>query len=72
MNLKNVECLHLFPVAAWLVEYENFAPVNDAIIAEIDRVDWDKEHRRRGLEQEVRRRHDEDVFITLEPAPARE
>ena len=70
MKLKNVECQHVFPVAVWIVEYEDFAGVNDAIVAEMGRVDWDKEHRRRGLEQEVGRRHDEDVFITLELVPA--
>lgn len=70
MKLKNVECLHLFPVAAWLVEYEDFAPVNDAIVSEMARVDWDSEHRRRGLDHEVSRRHGEDVFITLDLVPS--
>ena len=70
MKLKNVDCRHVFAVAVWLVEYEDFAAVNDAIVAEMARVDWDKEHRRRGLENEVERRHGEDVFITVEQVPS--
>lgn len=70
MRLKSVNCELLFPTAVWVVEYEDFQPVNEGILAEMEHVDWASEHRRRGLESLVEDRYDEDIFITLDLVPS--
>lgn len=70
LKIKNVESEFLFPVIYWVIDYEDFEMVNEAILAEIGKVDWDGEHKRRGLERIYENRYREDVFITPELVPS--
>lgn len=70
MKIKSVECESVFPTPFWYVEYEDYEEINQAILAEIARVDWSSEHAQRGLQYEVENRHHEDIFITPESVPS--
>ena len=69
MRLGSVQGEAIFATPIWHARYEDFEPVNRAILAEIDAVDWDASHARRGLLERYERRHREDLFITLEEVP---
>jgi uncharacterized protein (TIGR02466 family) len=70
LKIANVESDVLFPVPYWVIDFDDVEDVNQAILQEIDRVDWDAEHRRRGLQRLVNNRHQEDAFITTELVPS--
>ena len=70
MEIKNVNRQLLFPVPIWLVEHADFDSVNQAILDEMSRIDWQAEHEKSGRMDEVRGRYMEDVFITTELVPS--
>ena len=70
MKLTNVDNQLLFPTPIWTIEYAEYEPVNDGILAEMDTVDWPAEHARAGLDQVVEDRYREDIFITPALVPS--
>lgn len=70
MRLKSVDSDMLFPTPIWYAEYEDYKNVNDAILEEISKVDWDAQHANWGLAETVEERHYEDTFLTLELVPS--
>ena len=72
MELKNVNRQLLFPPAVWMIEYDNYQGVNQGILDEMSRVDWEEEHRRSGRAGEAHDRYLEDIFITTELVPSAE
>jgi uncharacterized protein (TIGR02466 family) len=72
VELKNVNRQLLFPTAVWMIEYDNYQGVNQGILDEMSRVDWEAEHRRSGRAGEAHDRYLEDIFITTELVPSAE
>lgn len=70
MEVKNVNRHLLFPTAVWMVEYDHYQAINQGILDEMSRVDWEAEHARSGRMAEVRDRYLEDIFITTELVPS--
>ena len=70
MELKNVNRQLLFPTAVWMVEYDNYQDVNQGILDEMSRVDWEAEHQRSGRAAEAHDRYGEDIFVTTELVPS--
>ncbi len=70
MEIKNVNRQLLFPTAVWMIEYDNYQGVNQGILDEMGRVDWEAEHQRSGRAAEARDRYLEDIFITTELVPS--
>ncbi len=70
MELRNVNRQLLFPTAVWMIEYDNYQGVNQGILDEMSRVDWEAEHRRSGRAEEAHDRYLEDIFITTELVPS--
>ena len=70
MEVKNVNRQLLFPTTVWTIEYDDYQVVNQAIVDEMSRVDWEAEHARSGRTGEVRNRYLEDIFITTELVPS--
>jgi hypothetical protein len=70
VKIANVESDVLFPVPFCVIDFDGVENINRAILQEIDRIDWDAEHQRRGLQHLVNSRHQEDVFITTELVPS--
>lgn len=70
MEVKNVNRQLLFPTAVWFVEYENYQEINQGILDEMKRVDWEAEHARSGRTAEAHARYLEDIFITTELVPS--
>ena len=70
MEVKNVNRQLLFPTAVWMIEFDDFQQINQGILDEMGRVDWDAEHTRSGRTAEVQDRYQEDVFITTALVPS--
>ena len=70
MEIKNVNRQLLFPAAVWFVEYDDYQSVNQAILDEMSRVNWQAEHEKTGRVQEVHDRYMEDIFITTTLVPS--
>jgi hypothetical protein len=55
-----------------MIEHDNYQSVNQGILDEMGRVDWQAEHRRSGRAEEANDRYLEDIFITTELVPSSE
>ena len=53
-----------------MIEHDNYQSVNQGILDEMGRVDWQAEHRRSGRAEEANDRYQEDIFITTELVPS--
>ncbi len=70
MEIRSVEGEALFPTTVWQVRFAGAEEVNRRVLEEMDAVDWDASHARRGLSELVEKRYGEDIFITANQVPA--
>ncbi|MFQ5995619.1 MAG: TIGR02466 family protein [Acidiferrobacterales bacterium] len=70
VKVKSIDCEMIFPTPIWYVEYEDFEKVNQGILDEMAKVDWDANQKARGLQKELDHRHGEDIFITPDLVPS--
>lgn len=70
MEIKNVNRELLFPTPIWMVEHDDYQSVNQGIVDEMSRVDWEVEHEKSGRTAEVQNRYMEDIFITTALVPS--